>query len=625
MRRIVKTLALLAAAVVYVPLVIDWCAPGHGFHQAAVALGGYGPAALRPFADFFLWDRLVRLIGWDLQGLGTVSMFGALVTLGLVAYCANRIAHGALPLSTGLVCAAFVATPGLLRAATRPDSLMVLLPVPLLGLALLMRLLAKSGSGKGIERFRRHPLPAVCALLLLAYGFFGFACLGPADLLEDSLHLAWFAVLGVLPHLVFAKRMRQDALPAGFRIRFLGIWIAAIAISAVVAAKSFGIGRASGRLAERLIANAGGDLSLAADPALADICLWTASADRRDEIVGWISGHARRSEPDPERYFPTVDLWHECWADFVAMDRREPFRDHYRGLFRTCGNRLGKRLLDAGDLKGAWTVFWEVLDGVDEGDGVAIMNLCLLIGRGYEADPASREQLRRRFLRHVRGLKMPDRLTEENAKIAKTVQQTIQTCVSNRLVRADQIGQRLLDLDRLLEDWDSAERDARGILALDRRNVPALVVMAEVHGRRGDHPESERCLRRAMETGRAGVAVTNDLVFALVRMGHAKDAVPLARSVVRADPDNWNFRETLAFALIRSGELEDGAGELRAAANLARRAKVPARAQVRLAFDRAWLFKNKGDDENLRNTLQILRNLKGLERGLLLEIAELQK
>ena len=145
MKGYLKTIALLVAAVIYVPLVIDWFMPGHGLHQATVALGGYGPDALRPLSDFFLWDWLVRLIGWNLRGLGTLSMFGALVTLGLVAFLADRAARGVSSLSTGLVCAAFIVTPGFLRAATRPDPLMTLLAVPLVGLASLAWALTKSG------------------------------------------------------------------------------------------------------------------------------------------------------------------------------------------------------------------------------------------------------------------------------------------------------------------------------------------------------------------------------------------------------------------------------------------------------------------------------------------------
>ena len=627
MRHYFKTLVLLVAAVVYAPLVIDWCMPGHGLHQATVALGGFGPDAFCPFSDFFFWDLLVRWIGWDLHGLGILSMVGALVSLGLIAYIANRITDGCAVLSTGLVCAAFIATPGFLRAATRPDPLLVILIAPLAGLALLIWLLTAYFPIEmtATERIRRFPWVLVVSSLLLAYGIFESSCLGFAAALEDAVHLLWFFVLGFLPHLYLDRRMRRRISSLRFLICYFGVWIAAIAISAIVAAKSFSIGRASGHLAKALIANAGSDRAIMADPALADIYLWTLSPERRQEVLSWWCAEDVRRKPPVERYFPTVDLWRENWVHFTAMNRHEPNRGYYRRLFRTGGNRLGTRLREAGDLKGAWTIFWEVMNRVDKEDGVAILNLCGLIERGYEADAAEREKLSPRLLWLFRGLKMSERLTDENRETAKKVQRTIQASINNKLIRPDQIGRKLLDLDLLLGDWESAERDAQGILMLDRQNVKALAVMGTVCGRNGDYAESERYLRRALETGKADDSVTNDLAFTLVCMGHAKETVPMARSLVRTDLDNWNFRETLALALIRSGELEEGGKELKAAANLARRAKIPSRAQIRLAVDRAWLFKKKGDQENLWNTLRVLENLKGLERGLRMEIEEIRK
>ena len=627
MRHYFKTLVLLVAAVIYAPLVIDWCMPGHGLHQATVALGGFGPEAFCPFSDFFLWDLLVCWIGWDLHGLGILSMVGALVSLGLIAYIANRITDGCALLSTGLVCAAFIATPGLLRAATRPDPLLVLLIAPLAGLALLIWLLTAHFPIEmaAVERIRRFPWVLVVSSLLLAYGIFESSSLGFAAAIEDAVHLLWFFVLGFLPHLYLDWRMRWRISSLRYLVCYFGIWSAAIVFSAIVAANTFGIGRASGHLAKELIANAEGDRAIMADPALADIYLWTLSPERKQEVLSWWCAEDVRRRPPVERYFPTVDLWRGNWVTFTTMSRLEPSWDGYRRLFRTGGNRLGSRLLEAGDLKGAWTIFWEVMNRVDKEDGVAILNLCGLIERGYEADPADREKLSRRLLWLFRGLKMSERLTDENRETAKKVQRTIQASIDNKLIRPDQIGRKLLDLDLLLGDWVSAERDAQGILMLDRQNVKALAVMGTVCGRRGDYAESERYLRRALETGKADDAVTNDLAFTLVCMGHAKEAVPMARSLVRTDLDNWNFRETLALALIRSGELEEGERELKAAANLARRAKIPSRAQIRLAVDRAWLFKKKGDRENLKNTLRVLKNLKGLERGLQMEIAEIEK
>ena len=623
--KVVRTAVLLVAAAVYIPLVIDWCAPGYGLHQATIALGGYGPDVLRD-AGGTIWGFLVRRIGWNLRGLGTLSMIGALISLGLIAYIADRIMHGFMPLATGLLCAAFVFTPGFLRAATRPDPLMVIVIVPLAGLAILTWLLTVPTEPinlTAVERIRGNPKTVAFVAILLAYGIFESLSLGFSAAVEDAFCLLWFAVLGVLPYVLLVQRMNRDEASDGFQSWFFGLWIAAIAISAIVAAKTFSHGRASGYLAERLIANVEGDRRIVADPALADVYLWTLPSDRRDEIIEWRSKSEQQTKPDIERYFPTVDVWRGDWTNFTTMNRREPFWDYYRRLFRTCGNRLGRRLLDAGDFKGSWTVFWEVMNRVDQEDGVAILNLCKLIERGYEADQPSREILSRRLLWLFRGLKMSERLTDENRETAKKVQRTIQASISNKLVRPDQIGRKLLDLDLLLDDWESAECDAQQILMLDRQNFQALAVMGNVCGRRGDYAESERYLRRALETGRADDSVSNDLAFALVCMGHAKEAIPLARSLVKKDDENWNFRETLALALIRSGELEEGGHELKAAANLARRAKVQLRAQVRLAVDRAWLFKLQGDAENLKKTLRVLKNLKGLERGIRAEIDEL--
>ena len=492
MKDYLKTVALLVAAVIYVPLVIDWFMPGNGLHQATVALGGYGPDALRPLSDYFLWDMLVRLIGWDLRGLGTLSMFGALVSLGLIAFLADRAARGGSSLSTGLVCAAFLATPGFLRVATRPDPLMTLLSVSLTGLASLVWALTKSGHGH--ERKSRRLLRKwwrISGSLLLSYGLLSFVCLESSALVEDSLHLLWFAVLGVLPHLFLVKRLRRHAMSSRFQAWFFGIWIVAIALSAVVAAKSFNVGRASGRLAERFIANAGEDPSIAADPALADICLWTLPSERRVAAVASRPVGLDRRLPVVERYLPTVDLWRTDLAFFVAMDRNEPLRDYCQGIFRTCGDRLGRQLLDLGDIKGAWSVFRETLDKVDGKDDVAILGLCEAIERGHEVDSESLDWFGGKLLPFFSRMEIPERLAEDETETARAMQRAVRLGMSRGFIRSDLIGQKLLDLDLLLGDWESAERDARGVLSLNRQNVLANTVWGIVLARQGNPTEAE--------------------------------------------------------------------------------------------------------------------------------------
>lgn len=502
MRQYFKTCVLLVAAVIYVPLVIDWLMPGNGLHQATVALGGYGPDALRPLSDFFIWDRLVRLIGWDLRGLGTLSMFWSLVSLGLVAFLAERAARGASSLATGLVCVAFIVTPGFLRAATRPDPMMALLAVPLAGLASLLWALTKSGHETKARRHLRKWW-RISGSLLLAYGLLSFICLESSALVEDSLHLLWFAVLGVLPHLFLAKRIRRHMVSLRFQSWFFGIWIAALTISATVAAKSFNVGRVSGRLAEQFIANAGEDSSVAADPALADICLWTLSAERRAAAVASRPVGLDRRLPSVGRYLPTVDLWRTDLAFFVAMDRNEPLRDYCQGIFRACGDRLGKQLLDAGDLKGAWSVFRETLDRVDAKDDVAILGLCEAIERGYEADAASLDWFGRNLLPFFSRMKIPERLAEDGTETARAMQRAIRLGISRGHVRLDRIGQKLLKLDLILGDWESAACDARSVLSLDRQNALANAVWGTVLKRQGKSAEAGYCFRLAVDRARS--------------------------------------------------------------------------------------------------------------------------
>ena len=494
MKNYLKTVALLVAAVIYVPLVTDWFMPGNGLHQTTVALGGYGPDALRPLGEFFFWDMLVRLIGWNLCGLGTLSMFGALVSLGLVAVLADRAARGVSSLSTELVCAAFLATPGFLRAATRPDPLMALLAVPLAGLASLAWVLTKSGHETKVRRHLRKWW-RILGSLLLAYGLLGFVCLESSALMEDLLHLLWFAVLGVLPHLFLAKRRRRHTMSRRSQTWFLGIWIAAIVLSATVAAKSFNVGRASGRLAERFIANVGEYPSVAADPMLADVYLWTLPPDRRN--AGMV--FSPKNALSVERYLPTVDLWRTNLAVFVAMDRNEPLRDYCQGIFRTCGDRLGRQLLDAGDIRGAWTVFRETLDKVDGKDDAAILGLCEAIERGYEADAASLDWFGRKLLPFFSRMKTPERLAEDETETARAMQRAIRLGISRGFVRTGQIGQKLLDLDLLLGDWESAAHDARSILSLDRQNALANTVWGIVLRRQGKSAESEYYFRLVVE------------------------------------------------------------------------------------------------------------------------------
>ena len=84
-------------------------------------------------------------------------------------------------------------------------------------------------------------------------------------------------------------------------------------------------------------------------------------------------------------------------------------------------------------------------------------------------------------------------------------------------------------------------------------------------------------------------AAENDLAFTLMQMGRFDEAEPFAREAVKAVADSWQFRETLAAILIRTGRTEEGERELAKAEELAEKGGFKKDLISEFALDRAWL------------------------------------
>lgn len=650
--RFVKTVVLLAAAIVYVPLVIDWCAPGQGLHQATIVLGGCG-SDIYQASGATHWGSLVRWIGWNLRGLGTLSMLGALVSLGLIAISvdmimvrtvfnarffrdANHELIDVASLSVVLVSAAFVVEPGLLRAATRPDPLMVVLVAPLLSMMLAVRILTEPGDAGLAQKAHDHPWMVQILLLSLAYGGWCFIHLTPALLLEYLGHLLWFLVLGGLPLLLLIKILQRGIPQRRFQICYFRVWAAVIALVAVVSVGKFNRGWKSNRMAAQILMNSDG-CAFTKDEMLNDLFIWMQKENKRFPVPEWSCDQegGKRVVATEVRCFPTVDLWHEAWRYLAAMDDNEPLRDCYRNLLGICGNELGCQLIEKGQTGDAWVLFWEVLDKVDRVNYPAIMNLCGLVGGDHPQDPAAVERLGREFLQMLAQARTIDGLSAtvgiggrihvdseaKNREVVKLVRQAISRLLSCQAIQLSQVDRWIIEIDIHLGDWPAVERDALDILRLDGQDVFANTVMGKVCARKGDYPGSERHFRRALASGPGdNPEALNGLAFVLARTGHPSEAVRLSRPLALAYPENWEFRETLALALIKSGSLEDGDRELKAAANLARTNKVPSKDQVRLVVDLAWLFKKRNDVARVKRVLEVLDGQTGIGEGIELEI-----
>lgn len=212
-----------------------------------------------------------------------------------------------------------------------------------------------------------------------------------------------------------------------------------------------------------------------------------------------------------------------------------------------------------------------------------------------------------------------------DAQSAEKARMEIHKAVKDGLVRIDRIGDQLLNIDIALKDWVRAEIDALDILRFNRRHLRANAVMGAINGVRGDREAAERYLRRALEAGENDAIACNDLAFLLVSQGRAKEAIPLARLAARLRPLDWNFRETLAIALIRGGVPDEGEMELKMAEEIAAQAGVPNGKVVRFDLDRAWLYKVRGQEIPLQVTLTNLHRAVGLSKAHLKEVEVLEK
>lgn len=190
-------------------------------------------------------------------------------------------------------------------------------------------------------------------------------------------------------------------------------------------------------------------------------------------------------------------------------------------------------------------------------------------------------------------------LTEPPASEAacRIARETVERGVKDGMVRINRVGHQLITLDFGIGDYEAAER----------------------------------YLRRSVSGASDGIGVKdspvalNDLAFTLARLGKGKEAVPLAREAVAATPGNWNFREMLAYALIRAGETEEDERELTRAEEGAEKSGRAESGIVRFGIDRAWLFAAKGDKLHRNISVRGLRGRKDLTASQRRELDEIAK
>lgn len=368
-------------------------------------------------------------------------------------------------------------------------------------------------------------------------------------------------------------------------------------------------------------------------------------------------------------YFPTVEAWSDAVKEIRASRPNEPKLAYLKRMAGVCGNHVGCKLLDEGRTNEAWRVFWAIPRELDRENFAAYVNLGGMIERGYPADTNLVAEVNNGVREIFSRLKTGQRMlaaaraggrvyVEEKALAAyrKTAKQeqsarelspeakafietlkaarkgpdesrkargAIEKALNDGLTTMDRIGDELLKIDLALNDKKRAETDAIGVLRANRRHVMANAVMGMMNGFRGDYATAERYFRRAVATGQASAFMKNDLAFTLFQTGELEEARLFAQDAVKAFPNSWNLRETLAAILIKSGRLAEGEAELKRSMDLAKKAGVNAGKVVRFALDKARLQKLSGDLRACEETLRQLREQNQLSGNDRVEFEEL--
>jgi Flp pilus assembly protein TadD len=102
----------------------------------------------------------------------------------------------------------------------------------------------------------------------------------------------------------------------------------------------------------------------------------------------------------------------------------------------------------------------------------------------------------------------------------------------------------------------------------------------------GDVDGAEQAFRTALEKNAREPEALNNLAWILAdKRGSYQEALELAERAVAARPNDANFRDTLAFVLLRSDRLEEARGEYQRCADLSPAAS-PTRAHALLNLAR---------------------------------------
>ncbi len=136
-----------------------------------------------------------------------------------------------------------------------------------------------------------------------------------------------------------------------------------------------------------------------------------------------------------------------------------------------------------------------------------------------------------------------------------------------------------------------AERICLGVLKRERRNVDALLLLAQIYGGANRLRDCIEVLARAHQARSSDADIAYNLGVALTMSGQHGEAVAIYRTVLRLDPAHINARMNLAACLLADGQALAAADEMRPL-----RARAPQSLEILLNFASALIEAGHWDE-----------------------------
>lgn len=359
----------------------------------------------------------------------------------------------------------------------------------------------------------------------------------------------------------------------------------------------------------------------------------------------------------PTEYFETQDIWLQVWnrhKDGLFV-KNEPHQRYIRRLFGRIGVNIGCGLLRKGKKQEAWNLLCLVANEVDRDNLSALINLSLIMNRGYVVVPAVRESIlhRLRKAQEKYDIGKTRRLIASSGNVFKDVdlqkqyeelircanpgpqavrlvnainqacnnkesalhaRDELRKAIDDGAVEIGKVSNLLVSLDMAIGDKNGAESDALDVLRYNRQDGTANAIMGALRGEKGDYVSAERFLRRAIRCGDVPPAAYNDLAETLIRVGKAAEAVHFAEMAVERQTNNWCFWETLSSAQLENNQLEKAEKSLSNAIEYANKCKMQSEARNSLDIMQVRLLKAQGNVDKMRSLAHSLMKRKNLRR-----------